>query len=117
MLIDLIQALTAHLAPTHTAIYQADCVPDNTVLPYITFAMTAPGSLTLTAWHTTNAGRIALAEQLIALLPPRGTCLQLSSGTAVLTGGTLTFLHDGPLLGARRVWKLALHPAASGGDA
>ena len=112
MLSDFIQAIIAHLTPVDAPVYLADFVPTDVPGPYITLAATVPGTLTLTIWHRDNAGRIALAEEVAALLPSRGTYLTLPSGAAILTGGSSTFLREGPLPGLRMVWKLQLHPAA-----
>ena len=38
--------------------------------------------------------------------------LSLPSGHAILNGGTASFLHEGPLLGMRLVWKLRFYRAA-----
>ena len=111
MLSEFIQAIIAHLDGVSAPIYQADCVPDGAPCPYITLAATVPGTLTLTVWHPTNAGRIALAEELSTLLPARGTYFPLGTGAAILTGGSSTFLREAPLLGLRMVWKLQLYPA------
>lgn len=116
MLTELIQALIARLAAANVPLYLADCVPEEAALPYVTLAAVLPlgdgsGTLTLTAWHTTNAGRIALAEDLAALLPPRGTYLPLGSGAATLHTGTVSPIHEAPLLGLRMVWKLRCFPA------
>lgn len=117
MLTELIQALLAHLSAVDTPVYLADCVPDGAALPYITLAANVPlgdgsGTLTLAAWHTTNAGRIALAEDVAALLPPRGTYLPFSSGAVILHGGTASPIREAPLPGLRIVWKLRCFPAA-----
>lgn len=112
MLSDFIQVIIAHLTSVGAPVYLADCVPTDVPGPYITLAATLPGTLTLTVWHRDNAGRIALAEQLSALLPAQGTVLPMASGRAILTGGSSTFLKEGPLPGLRMVWKLRLYPAA-----
>jgi len=117
VLSDLIQALISRLSPLDAPIYQADCVPANAPCPYITLSAAAPlgdtaGAFTLTVWHSTNAGRIALAEEIIALLPRRGLTLPLPSGHAVITGGTSAFLKEGPLPALRMTWKLRLYPSA-----
>ena len=112
MLSDFIQAVIARLATVDAPVYLADCVPADVPGPYITLAATLPGTLTLTLWHRDNAGRIALAEEVAALLPARGTYLTLPSGAAILTGGSSTFLREGPLPGLRMVWKLRCFPAA-----
>lgn len=116
MLSEFIQAVISHLQSLNMPVCQADCVPGQTPPPYITLAIAAPlgdapGTLTLTAWHDTNAGRIALAEQLAALIPSRGLHLPLTSGHAILTGATASFLQEKPLLGMRLVWKLRFYPA------
>ena len=110
MLSDFIQAIIARLASVGTPVYLTDCVPTDVPGPYITLAATLPGTLTLTVWHRNNAGRIALAEEIAALLPSRGICLPMPSGTVTLTGGSSTFLKEGPLPGLRMVWKLRLYP-------
>lgn len=117
MLSEFIQAIISRLSGVNATVYQADCVPEGTACPYITLNAAAPlgdtaGALTLTIWHNTNAGRIALAEQLTTLLPAHGMALSLPSGHAILNGGTASFLHEGPLLGMRLVWKLRFYPAA-----
>ncbi len=116
MLSEFIQAIISCLSGVNAPVYQADCVPEGTACPYITLTTAAPlgdtaGALTLTIWHSTNAGRIALAEQLAAVFPAHGTAMSLPSGNAILTGGTASFLQDAPLLGVRMVWKLRFYPA------
>lgn len=110
MLSDFIQAIIAHLTPVNAPVYMADCVPADIPGPYITLAATLPGTLTLTVWHRDNAGRIALAEEIVSLLPARGTYLTLPAGAAILTGTSSTFLKEGPLPGLRMVWKLRCFP-------
>ena len=112
MLSDFIQAIIKHLAPVDIPVYLADCVPADVPGPYITLTATLPGTLTLILWHPDNAGRITLATELSTLLPARGTVLTLPTGKAILTGGSSTFLKEGPLPGLRLVWKLRLYPAA-----
>lgn len=122
MLTELYQALITHLSPLGVSVYQADCVPQGAVFPYITLAVTAPlaegaaGSLTLTAWHDSaqaNAGRIAQADALAALLPPRGHCFALETGNVLLLPGSATScVRDTSILGMRMVWKLRCFPAA-----
>jgi hypothetical protein len=75
---------------------------------------TLPGTLTLTIWHPDNIGRILLAKELTNLLPARGTYLSLSTGAAILTGGSSTFVKEGPLPGVRLVWKLRCFPRKGG---
>lgn len=116
MLSEFIQSVIARLENVDAPVYQADCVPVGTAAPYITLAVAAPlgdtaGALTLTVWHSSNAGRIALAEEIAALLPAHGVHLSLPAGSAVITGGTASFLHEAPLLGLRMVWKLRFCPA------
>lgn len=116
MLSEFIQAIITRLSGVNAPVYQADCVPAGTAAPYITLSAAAPlsetaGALTLTIWHSTNAGRIALAEQLCALLPGSGLPLALPAGNAILTGGSAAFLQEAPLLGVRMVWKLRFFPA------
>lgn len=110
MLSDFIQAIIAHLSAVSAPVYLADCVPSDVPGPYITMTATLPGTLTLTIWHRENAGRIALAEEVAALLPARGTRLALPSGAAILFGGSSAFVKDGPLPGLRMVWKLRCFP-------
>lgn len=112
MLSEFIQAVIAHLSTLDAPVYQADCVPANVPGPYITMAATLPGSLTLTVWHRSNTGRIALAESIADLLPDRGKCFALASGAVVLQGGNTAFLREGPLPGLRMVWRLRCFPAA-----
>ena len=116
MLKDFITMIITRLADTGVPVYLADCVPEGAACPYITLAAAAPlgsasGTMSLTVWHTTNAGRITLAEEISALLPARGLHLEMSGGGAVLCGGTASFLRESPLLGIRMVWKLRFFPA------
>ena len=116
MLSEFIQAVITRLEGVNAPVFQSDCVPIGTAAPYITLAVAAPlgesaGALTLTIWHSANAGRIALAEEIAELLPDGGTCLSLPAGHAIITGGTASFLHEAPLLGLRMVWKLRFFPA------
>lgn len=116
MLSEFIQSVITRLEGVDAPVFQSDCVPIGTAAPYITLAVAAPlgesaGALTLTVWHSANAGRIALAEEIAALLSDGGTCLSLPSGHALITGGTASFLHEAPLLGLRMVWKLRFCPA------
>lgn len=110
MLSDFIQGIIAHLSAVSAPVYLADCVPTDVPGPYITMTATLPGTLTLTLWHRENAGRIALAEEVAALLPARGTRLALPSGAAILFGCSTAFVKDGPLPGLRMVWKLRCFP-------
>lgn len=116
MLSEFIQGVINRLSSLGAPVFQADCVPVGTACPYITLSAAAPlgdtaGALTLTLWHSTNAGRIALAEQVSSLLPAHGVCLSLPAGNAIVTGGAASFLQDAPLLGLRMVWKLRFYPA------
>lgn len=110
MLSDFIQAIIDHLSAVSAPVYLADCVPTDVPGPYITMTATLPGTLTLTIWHRENAGRIALSEEVAALLPARGTRLALPSGAAILFGSSTAFVKDGPLPGLRMVWKLRCFP-------
>lgn len=116
MLSDFIEAIISHLSGADAAVYQADCVPSGAACPYITMNTAAPlgdsaGALTLTVWHHSNAGRIALAEQISSLMPAQGMRLFLPSGHAVMTGSTAVFLQEASLYGIRMVWKLRFFPA------
>lgn len=121
MLSAIFSALIARLSPLGFPVYAADCVPEGAAFPYMTAEVAAPlapgtaGSLTLTAWIQSGAAhseRIALAENLHALLPARGTWLAADSGALTLVGdGPIRCVQDGPLLGAQSRWTLRFFPS------
>lgn len=123
MLTSLHQALIDHLSSLETPILQANCVPQGQTFPYVTMDVTPalstdmPGSLTLTAWccgESAHADRLALAEELLALLPSRGTVLALTGGRAILcmTDERARCLQSGEALGVQLTWELRCFPRA-----
>ncbi len=124
MLTDLYTALTERLSPLEPPVYLADCVPDRAVFPYITLSCVSPltsgerGALTVTVWtegHTANVRRLVLADEVLALLPPRGLCLTTASGAALLQQkGGASCVQESKALGVRIDYKVQFIPREGG---
>lgn len=115
MLTSIYEAIFGLLSQLPYPIYLADCVPEGAALPYITMQIEAPlspgetGTLTLTAWGTSNAQRLSITN---TLMPARGKWLATTTGALILMqDGPTSPVQDGPLLGMRSRWKLHFHPS------
>ena len=115
MLTSIYEAIFGFLSQLPYPFYLADSVPQGAALPYITLQIEAPlspgesGTLTLTAWSTSNAQRLSIVN----MLPPaRGKWLATTTGALTITpDGPTRPVQDGPLLGMQRRWKLHFYPS------
>lgn len=96
MLTELTRQLVTLLADAGCAAYAADAVPPDAAFPFVTFSIRpaaslhALGQVTLTGWIRgpgCHAARLALADQLLKIVPPGGLKLPLDDGLAVLHRG------------------------------
>ncbi len=121
MLTSIYRALYHHLKQLGQPVYLADCVPEGAAFPYITAKIAAPlspraaGSLTLTCWSLDDQPRVqrlALANQLLNLLPARGLRLETDTGTIILRPeGSALCVRESAAQGMQTVWKLQCFPA------
>ena len=122
MLSGLHSALSEHLVQLDAPLFQEGCVPQGKAFPYIVMSLDAqptpdtPGVLSLTVWCAGNAAhprRLAMAEDLLTLIPARGIRLDTLQGCAVLFAGytTAQCVGSGKCLGAQLTWKLHCFPA------
>lgn len=120
MLTALFEALVQQLSPLACPVYLADCVPQDAAFPRIAADLSpAPGPgqdglVRLTAWTgSTNAGRFALADALLTLLPPQGLCLSTAAGRALLfCDGQAECIREHDALGIRLTWRVRFYPSA-----
>ena len=122
MLTELYEALALHLAPLDAPVYLAECVPPDTLFPYVTAQVAAPctpaekGRITLTLWclgSAANSDRLHLGDALLSLLPAEGLHMPMKSGFALLRmDSPAECLRSGDALGLRMTWSLRCYPHA-----
>ncbi len=122
MLNELYQRICAHFAPLGLLIWQEDCVPDGTAFPYLTIriesgvAFGSPGHAEVTVWCRSDAPhseRLALADEVLALVPLSGTSLWVDGSLLHLRhapGSSVTLGRDGDILFARLRFDLRVYP-------
>lgn len=100
---DLKRALYTFWSQFGVPAYLEDCVPDEAVLPYITYSVTRPtlnGETVLTAfnWHARgesgNIARSALLDDIAIALPKGGLLIDVGEGYAVLYRNDSDFQMD-----------------------
>lgn len=83
--------------------YLSDCVPDDAVLPYITYEVTQPGFngeavLTAFNWHPRgadgNVARSALMDDIATAIPIGGLLLAVDDGYIILYRNDAGFQQD-----------------------
>lgn len=110
-------AILRRLASISLPVLEEGCVPQGQTFPYLTLRVepacrsNVPGAVTLTAWccgDQAHADRLALADQLLTLLPPRGFPLTYSGGRSLLymKDSQVRCLQQGPALGVQLTWAL-----------
>lgn len=102
MLTELTHRLMEALSAARLTVWAADAVPPDAAFPFVTVEIAPAASLhdlgrvTLTGWPDkpcSMAQRLAMADALLALVPPAGLKLPLEDGLALLTRGSRTQLQ------------------------
>ena len=122
MLTDLTRCLTGLLTAAGHPVYHPDCVPAGTPRPFVTLEITPPlslhevGRVTLTGWPEepcSMAGRLALAESLLTLVPAAGRKLPLESGLALIERKGMQWVEFHGALGVRLDFSLRVMGGAA----